>query len=432
MPETTLEDGSQTPPLSPEFKARQKRFDDAKSLTRPDRVPVAPVVMHYFPNIRKGISNREVHYDRALKHQLWRSAIVDHDWDAAVNSFSVIQGQPLELLGMTQLKWPGGGLPPDRPFQYVEGEYMLQDEYDEVLADPNGFTVKKLWPRVATALAPWSAMAQAGLPPLLPLANPYALPGFIGGMLANPEVMTMLERIVAVGKEGYEDRKAVAAYSSDMMLLGYPFPYQTANIVAFDAVSDMLRGLRGTFLDMYQVPDKLLALVEMHIPWTIEQSIWMARQTGNSGVFLALHRGAAGFMSNEQFAKFYWPGLKALLLGLIDAGLTPIPFFEGDYTSRLEFLQELPAKKVIGHFDRIDRRKAKELLGDVMCFWGNVPSSLLCAGTVQQVKDDVRELIEIFGDDGGLIVDGTVGIPDEARPANIFAMTEAVHEFGSY
>jgi hypothetical protein len=333
---------------------------------------------------------------------------------------------------MTQLKWPGGGLPPDRPFQYVEGEYMLQDEYDEVLADPNGFTVKKLWPRVATALAPASAMAQAGLPPLLSLANPYALPGFVGGMLANPEVMTMLERILAVGKEGNEDRRATAAYCRDMMQLGYPFPHLTANIVAFDAVSDMLRGLRGTFLDMYQVPEKLLALVEMHIPWTIEQSIWMAHQTGNNGVFLALHRGAAGFMSNEQFAKFYWPGLKALLLGLIDAGLTPIPFFEGDYTSRLEFLQELPAKKVVGHFDKVDRRKAKELLGDTMCFWGNVPSSILCTGTVQQVKDDVRELIEIFGDNGGLIVDGTVGIPDEARPENVVAMTEAVYEFGRY
>ena len=69
-------------------------------------------------------------------------------------------------------------------------------------------------------------------------------------------------------------------------------------------------------------------------------------------------------MSNEQFARFYWPSLKTLLVALVDAGLTPMPFFEGDYTSRLEFLQELPPGKIIGHFDRVDRKKAKELIGE--------------------------------------------------------------------
>jgi len=29
-----------------------------------------------------------------------------------------------------------------------------------------------------------------------------------------------------------------------------------------------------------------------------------------------------------------------------------------------------------------------------------------------------------------LIVDGSVGIPDEARPENIEAMVEAVHQYG--
>ena len=137
-------------------------------------------------------------------------------------------------------------------------------------------------------------------------------------------------------------------------------------------------------------------------------------------------------MSNEQFAKFYWPCFKALVLGLIDAGLTPIPLFEGDYTPRLEFLQELPPKKIVGHFDKVDRKKTKKLLGNIMCFWGNVPASLMCTGTSQKVKDDVKELIDIFGDNGGLIIDSTMGIPDESRPENVQALTDAVHEYGVY
>jgi uroporphyrinogen-III decarboxylase len=137
-------------------------------------------------------------------------------------------------------------------------------------------------------------------------------------------------------------------------------------------------------------------------------------------------------MSKKQFEKFYWPSFRSLLLGLVDAGLTPIALFEGDYTSRLEFLQEFPAGKIVGHFDRIDRKKAKKLIGDVMCFWGNIPASLMVSGTPQQVKDDVKELIDIFGDNGGLIIDSINGFPDESKPENVQAVTEAAHEFGVY
>jgi uroporphyrinogen-III decarboxylase len=304
---------------------------------------------------------------------------------------------------------------------------MLQDEYDELLADPGAFAIKKLLPRVARTLAPFSDLV-AGAPSGLPtLANCYALPSFLGGMLCALDAVPMLENLLALAKDQEESRQAMADYVDEMTRLGFPVPYKVANIVAFDVVSDMLRGLRGSMLDMYHVPDKLLAAVEMFIPWTVDQAVFMAKQAGSAGVFLALHRGAAGFMSDEQFAKFYWPGLRAMILGLIEAGITPIPFFEGDYTSRLEHLQELPPKQVLGHFDKIDRRKAKDLLGDVMCFWGNVPTSLLCHGTPEEVKADVRELIEVFGDTGGLIIDGSVGMPDEAKPENVYAMTEAVH-----
>jgi uroporphyrinogen-III decarboxylase len=250
--------------------------------------------------------------------------------------------------------------------------------------------------------------------------------------MADPEMVTTLESLLELGREEAASRQAFGDYVAEMTSLGYPMPYLVANITAFDCVSDMLRGMRGSMMDMFQVPDKLLAAIEMHIPWTVQQTVGLAKMTGSPGVFLALHRGAAGFMSDEQYAKFYWPGLKAMILGLLDAGITPIPFFEGDYTPRLKYLQELPPREVLGHFDKIDRRKAKEMIGDVMCFWGNVPGSLLCQGTPEQVKEDVRELIEIFGDNGGVIIDGAMGIPDEAKPENVRALTEAAREFGTW
>ena len=325
-----------------------------------------------------------------------------------------------------------GDLGDDQPFQWVEGEYMMQDEYDEVLADPNGFTVKKLWPRISSTLAPISGMVQMDPPPLLYLSNAYTLPGLIGEMVSPPSMVEILKKALELAEAHEKDKALKVRYTTEMMDLGFPLPFAAVTFPAFDWISDTLRGLRGTSMDMYQVPDKLLALIDIFTPLTIGGAIMNAKQSGNNGVFIPMHRGAGGFMSDEHFAKFYWPCFRALLLGLIEAGLTPIPLFEGDYTPRLTFLQELPPKKIVGHFDHIDRKKAKNLIGDVMCFWGNVPSSLMCAGTPEQVKEDVKELIDIFGDNGGLIIDSTMGLPDESRPENVQALTEAVHEFGVY
>ena len=67
-----------------------------------------------------------------------------------------------------------------------------------------------------------------------------------------------------------------------------------------------------------------------------------------------------------------------------------------------------------------------------MVFWGNVPSALLTTGTPDEVRDDVKELIDIFGNGGGLIIDASTGIPDEARPENVAAMVETAVTYGSY
>lgn len=416
---------------SPEFLARAKRMDDAMHLRKPDRIPVAPLVVHYYPTRIKGISNRDAMYYPGQTALAWKEATIRHDWDAAVPWGSLLTVQAWEILGITQAKWPGGALGPDQPFQWVEAEYMRQDEYDEFLSDSNGFAVKKLWPRISTLLAPVAGMARMAAPPLAFLSNAYTLPGLLGEIVSAPPMREILRKALDLADAHEKAKEVTIGYTMDLMKAGFPIPFAAITFPAFDWISDALRGMKGTMLDMYQVPGKLLAAIDMFTPMTIGGCIMTAQQTGNKGVFIPMHRGAGGFMSDKQFARFYWPCFKALVLGLIDAGLTPIPLFEGDYTPRLEYLAELPPGKVVGHFDHVDRRKARRLLGDVMCFWGNVPASLMVTGTPQQVKDDVKELIDIFGDTGGLIVDSTMGLPDESRPETVQALTDAVREIGA-
>ena len=146
---------------------------------------------------------------------------------------------------------------------------------------------------------------------------------------------------------------------------------------------------------------------------------------------MPLHRGAEGFMSLKQFETFYWPTLKGMILGFIEAGLTPCPFFEGDYTSRLEYLAELPKGKVLGHFDSSDINKVKEVLGKPCCIMGNVPSSLLQTGTQQDVKDYCKKLIDDIGKGGGFILASRSAV-DEAKPENVKTMIDFTKEYGVY
>lgn len=409
------------------FQARQRRLDDAIALRKPDRVPVVPLMTHYYATRVAGMTNKECQYDIEKRCAALRLLTTRLDFDAALDPQAVFPGKILEIMGMTHIKWPGGTLRDNEPFQFSGAETLKASEYDEFLGDPSGFTARKLWPQMSTAMAP---LSQVPFPPLYWASGDYDFTYMLPGILSAPPMMDMLKRLVAVAEEFQRHSAIVGKEAAEMAQLGYPTIFGGVTLTAFDWVGDFFRNMRGVLTDMRRNPEKLLETIELLIPATIQKGIIGARMVGVNRVFIPLHWGCAGFMSNDQYERFYWPSLKALLLGLIEAGITPIPLFEGDYTPRLEFLKELPKGKVAGHFDVVDRKKAREILDDTMCFWGNVPAALLATGTPRQVTDDVRELIDLFGDTGGLIVDGSDGIPDEARPENVAAMVETVREFG--
>jgi uroporphyrinogen-III decarboxylase len=136
-------------------------------------------------------------------------------------------------------------------------------------------------------------------------------------------------------------------------------------------------------------------------------------------------------MSMKQFQTFYWPTFKKLVMTLVDRGATPCIFFEGTFTSRLEYLLEFPKGKILARFDRTDMLKAKEIPKDPVCIEGNVPSSLLQIGSVQEVKDYCKNLIDAVGNGGGYIL-GPRSSNDEVKPENLKAMIEFTKEYGRY
>ena len=283
-------------------------------------------------------------------------------------------GQALDALGNKQILLPGHGVSAYHSHQFVEEEYMKPEEFDAFLADPSDFAVRTFAPRIFTNLKAFSQ-----LPPLNRLFWGFGESG-ITELFTTPEFVATMEAIAKAGKEVVKWRTVIGTFNQEMEDLGFP-PYAGSMTMApYDILPDLLRGMKGSMLDMYRRPDKVLEACEKLLPMMIEKAISTAKLSENKRVFIPLHRGAEGFMSLKQFEKFYWPTFKRLLLALIDAGLIPVPFFEGDYTSRLEYLLELPKGKIVANLDTTDIFKAKQIIGQHICLQGNIPASLLQTG----------------------------------------------------
>jgi uroporphyrinogen-III decarboxylase len=182
---------------------------------------------------------------------------------------------------------------------------------------------------------------------------------------------------------------------------------------------------------MYRQPDKLLKALDAFVPIMISMGIGAMQQTGNPLIFMPLHKGADGFLSDEQFKTFYWPSLKAVIMGLIEGGCIPFPALEGHWDSRLAVIQDIPKGKTAWMVDQSDMAQAKATLGKNACLVGNVPSSMLRLATPDKVKDYCKKLIDTIGKDGGYIMSNGAFF-DEAKPENVKAMVDFTKEYGVY
>src|SRR5208282_3464209 len=116
--------------------------------------------------------------------------------------------------------------------------------------------------------------------------------------------------------------------------MGFPGIWGGASKAPFDILADTLRGTRAIMMDMYRRPEKLEKALERITPLAVSQGIRGAAMSGVPTVFMPLHKGADGFMSDAQFKRFYWPSFKATVLGLAEEGVVAFPFCEGGYNSR--------------------------------------------------------------------------------------------------
>jgi uroporphyrinogen-III decarboxylase len=220
----------------------------------------------------------------------------------------------------------------------------------------------------------------------------------------------------------------VSGFDVEMASLGQPNLLGGFTKAPFDMIGDTLRGTTGIMTDMFRQPDKLLHALEALTPVMISMGLNSARQTGNPLIFMPLHNGCDGFLSEEHFKKFYWPSLQAVIVGLIEGGCVPFPAAEGGFNSRLEIIKDIPKGKTLWMLDQTDMIRAKKIVGSTLCMLGNVHSTLLEFGMPQEVTDYVKLLIDKVAPGGGFVL-ANGAFFDKAKPENLHAMIETARTY---
>ena len=407
---------------SPALAGRAQRVQTAVALGVPDRVPFIPTFNNYYC-LEYGVSIQEaMTRPLALRDALLQ--VLDRYEPDLVYLPTCFPIPAMEAAGSTAARWPGPhyGLPENTPYQYLDCQYLEDEDYDEFLADPTRFILQKVLPRKYSAYGG------------LALVEPFSLCHqsiYSQSVFGIPPVKAALEAMVRTGTLVLENLDAMAQLAGLCLEQGF-LPFGSAVAMApFDDFADHVRGLLTTCMDCIEEPERLAQALELWGARIIPASIASAKMQHAQYLFIPLHCGNDDFMSLENYEKFYWPGLKQLILAAIEAEITPMVICEGKYYTRLHTLADVPKGKVIYFFEDTDFQAAKEILGGVACIGGGMPTDLLMFGTPQEVADQTKKMLDLCAPGGGFIMTNSLAL-DQVKRENMDAWKETLFTYGQY
>lgn len=409
------------------FTEREGRIETAIALGTPDRVPLAPFFSSWMQRTN-GSSYRDLYYDY---EKAGDAAVKFYSENPMIDAFTFAgftSGKANELAQSQMIDWPGrpGGIVDKySSHQVIELEVMTQEEYPEMLKDFTGFMIRKYIPRVYPGLKGLSGIS---------FAPAVVLNTALLSSMYSPAAQEAYGTLAEIAQADAQAGAMTGKYMNAITELGFP-PFMTGICEApYDILGDYFRGTMGIFEDL--VDDDMQEYMEAACDMFAEQQIaalqfYRYADMPVKRVFFPLHKAMDGFMNDEQYERLYWKPLKKILMALIDIGVTPMVYTEGPYSTRLEFLTDVPEGKVLYHFEKVDMKKAKETLSGIACIFGNLPVSMIEFGKKEEVIYTTRKLLDDCMPGGGYIFDFD-GSLENAKQENLDAMFETLDKYGKY
>jgi len=390
------------------YAERMKRYATAMRNEKPDMIPIRPFVAEFTAKYA-GYTCQEVTHDYEKAFAAARKCAADFDWDAVVGNMVYVWTGLTEAIGTKYYAVPGIHISPDIGFQYIEPSeeeaFMKPDEYDQLIEDPTGFLFNVWLPRISADVAPMGE----------PTSFRNNLSFLKGGM-------AMLSYFSAFGTQNALLRSGSGTVSAISGILKAPF----------DIIADKLRGYLGLVTDVMERPDKVLAACEALMPHLTHVALSGADPDKNVPIGFWMHRGCVPFFSQKHFDKFYWPTLKPIIEEIWANGHQVLFYAEGNWNAHLNAFAELPDGSIVYHVDQADIFEVHRTIGHKFCISGGIPNFLLSYGTLKEVRECCKKVIDGVAGDGGYIMDASAIVQDDAKVENIKAMTEFTREYGVY
>jgi hypothetical protein len=395
-------------------------------LREPDRMPVAPYAAGLpFFIYGKG-SYQDLYYNPDVCEEPLVRFHEEFKPDLQTGP-TYTSGVANEIAEAQLFDWPG------RPgsivsrmstYQIHEREFMLADEYDELMGDFTGFLVNKYIPRALPGLKGLEGFRLSTIGGLGA--------GILGNILSTP-VTEALAKIIKMAEASRKIDEFQGRLGQTLSEKGFPPMFGGFGLVPFDVISDMYRGTAGMFDDQIERPEKVAEACEFFADLQIAGFQYLRYDMPVKRVFFPLHKGMDGFISPKQYDELYWRPYQKILAALVDMGATPVIYTEGPYDTRIAYiaerLSELRKGSCIVHFEKGDFAALKKAFRGVACISGGMPIYTLEWGSKEQVADRVKYLVDNCAAGGGYILDTDCGI-ENAKHENIAQMFETARTYG--
>ncbi len=366
------------------WEERHARLQKALHCEPVDRVPVIFAGHSYAP-YSQGMLPSEYCTDPEAAFEVGVKAVEElGDVDGLTSPIGGLIPVMNTTLTLSRSDIPGREVPSDAFWQIHEEEVMTIDDYDLIINEGWGAFRDYIFPKVhhldlLEVHDNWLAENYAGLP------NRYH-------------------------EHGYD--------TIGNAMLSMPFEGMCG-----------ARSMSKFFLDCHRMPEKVKAALDAAQPWGIQDAIEHTDICGIKSVWIGGWRSS--LVAAKVWNELVWPYYVDVITQLHAHGIFCTLHLDQNWDRAIEGFLELPRHSCALALDgTTDIRRAKRILGDHIAVIGDVPAAVLAAGTPEDVYAYVRELIRDLGPIG-LVVNSGCDIPYNAPKANVQAIVDATHDFGT-
>ena len=218
----------------------------------------------------------------------------------------------------------------------------------------------------------------------------------------------------------YKGHRAVYAHATDV----------------FNIASDFLMGPEMYYYSMLKNPQLVDRVNEIVLDYNcrylsncLELGVDFIYITGD----FAMTQGP--MVSPENTARFLTPPLKKQVELSQSKGVPVLKHTDGNIWKIFDLIIETGINAIhpIDPIAGMDIGEVKEKYGHKLCLVGNVNcGATLSWGTIEEVRQEVKECIIKAGSGGGYICTSSNSVHSGVKPENYVAMVDAIREFGTY